>query len=123
MHQHVVIGFAVVSHQPGHLDLDGPLPRGRHTDAQVAFLATLWVRDVGLHNAGVPSGGQVLKLGDDEGDSRRLWMWANSRLVHCTGSSVGSLRTSSVNALYGDGDIIDQLLELQKGPLFRLSGV
>lgn len=48
-------------------------------------------------------------------------MWADSRLVDCASSGVRSLGTSSVNGLDGDGDVIDQLPEFQKGPRFRLS--
>ena len=76
----------------------------RHT---IALLLAVWVGDVRLHDAGVPRGEQALEFANDEGDSLRLRMWANSWLVHCASSGLGSLGTSSVNALYGDADIID----------------
>ncbi len=72
-----------------------------------------------MHDAGVPCGEQALELANDESNGPRLWMRSDSRLVHCASSGVGSLGTSSVNALDGDGDVIDQLLEFQKGPRFR----
>jgi hypothetical protein len=107
MHQHIVVGFSVVSHQPEHLDLDCPLPRWWPPDAQVAFPATtLRIRDIGLHDVGVPSSGQVLKLGRDEGDGLRLGMWTNSRLVNSSSPDVGSLETSSVTAFDGSSDIV-----------------
>ena len=65
-------------------------------------------------------GEQAFELANDEGDRLRLRMWANSWLVQCASSGVRSLRTSSVDAFYGDADIIDQLLEFQKRPRFHL---
>jgi hypothetical protein len=76
-----------------------------------------------LHDAGLAFGGQVLKLGDDEGDGLRLRMWTNSRLVDCSSPDVGSLGTSGVNAFDGDVDVVDQLRQFQNATSFCLSNL
>ena len=69
------------------------------------------------------SASQLLKLGDDKGNRLRLWMWTNSLLIDCSSPDVGSLGTSSVNALDGDGDVVDQLRSSRMRPRFRLSSL
>ena len=66
-----------------------------------------------MHHSAVALRRQLLKLADDKSDGLCLRVRADSRLVECTSSDVGSLRAAGIDLFDRNRDVVDELREFQ----------
>ena len=97
MHEDVVVRFAVVLHQPPHLDLDAPGLAAASVDCEIALPATLRGIGDGEFDPGIPGGSGCTHLIQDQPHGLRLGVGADAGMEDFLRPLVDGLRLFGVS--------------------------